>query len=160
MPDSAYYVKFPEVKDSIWHNHTQVPYLFLAERLPANGNVYPLSPAAAETLDGSWQLEYIAGQHQPIDSLFRGQKPVLSFNTATGQVSGNTGCNSLTGKFTHTVGNINFVQPFALTRMSCEGVGENTFLEALKSVNRYSVNKKNLTLIVDDVAVMSLRQTD
>lgn len=44
MPDSSYFQNFPEVRDSIWHNHTQRPYLFLAEKLEDNGNAE--TPAA------------------------------------------------------------------------------------------------------------------
>lgn len=34
--DSQYYKVFPQDVNKIWNNHTQKPYLFLAERMPAN----------------------------------------------------------------------------------------------------------------------------
>lgn len=34
--DSAYYKEFPQNTNNVWENHTQKPYLFLAERMPAN----------------------------------------------------------------------------------------------------------------------------
>lgn len=34
--DSEYYKVFPQDVNKIWNNHTQKPYLFLAERMPAN----------------------------------------------------------------------------------------------------------------------------
>lgn len=35
-PDSAYYKAFPQDANNIWDNHTQKPYLYLAEKMPAH----------------------------------------------------------------------------------------------------------------------------
>ncbi len=35
-PDSAYYKVFPRDVNKIWENHTQKPYLYMAERIQEN----------------------------------------------------------------------------------------------------------------------------
>jgi heat shock protein HslJ len=153
MPDSAYFVKFPEVRDSIWHNHIHAPYLYLTEKLPDNDNAHTKvndQPA----LNGEWQLEYIAGQHTALDSLFPGRKPLLVLQTTEKQLHGNSGCNSISGTFEFTPSAISFKGPIVMTKMFCPGDGEKIFLETLQSVNNYAATGTTLTLIKDDVAEM------
>lgn len=42
--------------------------------------------------------------------------------------------------------------------MICAGRGEQIFLKTLISVNTYSVNDNELTLVMDDMAVMQFRK--
>ncbi len=156
-PDSGYYIKFPENKDSIWRNHTQVPYLFLTDKLPANNNEQTqmeLTPL----LEGNWQLDYIAGLPLSVDSLFLNNKPQLNINTATKQLSGNTGCNRFSGALEVIGSKINFNNPLAITRMACPGNGESIFLETLKTITSFSASYGSLTLIADDIAVMHFKR--
>lgn len=152
-PDSSYYEKFPEIKDSIWHNHTQVPYLFLMDKLMANEHA-GTQPVPSKELNGTWVLDYIAGQNISLDSLFPQKKPTLIFNVNDMQLSGNTGCNSLSGKLEATENKINFNGPIAMTKMACPGNGEMIFLNTLRTINSYSVSGNSLTLIKDDIAEM------
>ncbi len=49
-----------------------------------------------------------------------------------------------------------FTDPVALTRMTCKGEGETTFLAALKRVNSYALSTKGdeLTCIQGDIIIM------
>ncbi|MEO8772064.1 MAG: META domain-containing protein [Ferruginibacter sp.] len=153
VPDSSYFQKFPEVKDSIWHNHIQEPYLFLTEKLPDNDQAATQS-APTSKLSGTWQLDYIAGEKIPLDSLYPQRKPSLVFNVDKNELNGFSGCNPFSGKLNLTQNKISFTGPIAITKMSCTGSGEQIFLKTLISVNSYSVNDDGLTLVMDDMAVM------
>ncbi|CAN5427839.1 hypothetical protein BH20BAC1_BH20BAC1_01510 [soil metagenome] len=56
---------------------------------------------------------------------------------------GNTTCNGFSSKFTMNENNISFADPLK-TMMFCEGGGEETFLNMLKKVNKYSLNEIHL----------------
>ncbi len=159
IPDSSYFVKFPEIRDSVWHNHTQIPYLFLAERLPGNGDAGTQGGSSA-TIDGYWRLDYIAGQKIPFDSLFPNKKPLISFNTSKYELSVYSRCTSFSGRFIFTANKINFNTPPASTLKDCPVEGEKVLLDALKSVTGYSVNESGLTLIGDDIALMHFTKID
>jgi heat shock protein HslJ len=158
VPDSSYFEKFPEIKDSIWHNHIQEPYLFLTEKLPDNDQAATQS-ATSSKLNGTWELDYISGEKISLDSLFPQTKPTLVFNIEKNEVSGSTGCNSFAERLKITVNKIHFTAD-QLTMRSCVGTGEQIFLKTLISVNTYSVNDSGLTLVMDDMAVMHFRRID
>ncbi|HEV8080213.1 MAG TPA: META domain-containing protein [Chitinophagaceae bacterium] len=69
-------------------------------------------------------------------------------------MAGNTSCNGFSSKVTIDGNKINIAEPFAKTMIFCEGGGEETFLNMLKKVNKYSVSDNTLTFLIDDVAVM------
>jgi heat shock protein HslJ len=123
------------------------------EKLVANDHAN-MPVIAPPNLDGTWVLEYIADQKKPLDSLFPQKKPFIIFNSPEGVLSGNSGCNSFSGKIMVNGNKINFSGPTAITMMACPGGGEKIFLEKLIWVNAYSVTDKSLTLIKDDVAEM------
>ncbi len=166
-PDSTYFQKFPEVRDSIWHNHIHAPYLFLTEKLPGNNiaekKVSRIAHFADTTdlakLNGSWELDYIGGKNIPFDSLYPRKKPVIILNIEKYEVNGNTGCNTFNGKFTGDAEHkINFAGPMAITKMFCPGEGEKYFLETLQSINTWSVYNNELTLIIGDIAIMHFKK--
>ena len=148
--DEDYYQRFPESKEKIFANHFHPPYLYLTEKLNTNNE----SMTTASPLDGTWELNYIAGAAVPFDSLYPNKKPMMIFDGANGQVSGSTGCNRFSGKLNADGNKLNFNSPMALTKMFCPGEGENRFLETLKKVNTYSINENTLTFITGDIAVM------
>jgi len=54
---------------------------------------------------------------------------------------------------------IDFTGPLAVTKMMCQGEGEQVFLDTMKKVNRYDITDNNtLTFIADDIAVMRFRK--
>ena len=148
--DEDYYQRFPESKEKIFAHHFHPPYLYLTEKLTTHNE----SMTTASPLDGTWELNYIAGVSVPFDSLYPDKKPMMIFDGAKGQVSGNTGCNRFSGKLNTDGNKLNFNSPMALTKMFCPGEGENRFLETLKKINTYSINENTLTFIMGDIAVM------
>lgn len=105
-------------------------------------------------LNGTWELNYIAGSSMDFKDLYPNKKPMITFQVAEGKVNGNTGCNTFLGSLNVNGSKIDFTDPLALSRMACPGDGESTFLETLKKVNTYNVNGKTLNFIMGDVAVM------
>ena len=111
----------------------------------------------ANLIDGTWEANYIMNTPKPFADLYANAKPTVTFNSATGQVSGMSGCNNFTGKFTLDGNRIKFGDDMALTRKMCPDMaGETTFMETLKKVSSYSVTEqgKTLNLIMGDMAVM------
>lgn len=106
-------------------------------------------------LTGTWELNYVANPPLAFNELYSIKKPAITFDVAGKTVSGNTGCNSFSGKLNVSGNKISFNEPMALTKMMCEGDGEQTFLEALNKVNTWAVTEgKTLNLIMGDIAVM------
>ena len=100
-----------------------------------------------ELLNGSWEVNYIALTTMAINDLYRDKKPFISFNVKESKVSGNTGCNSFTGNISSmSGGEIRFDESMAMTRMFCEGGGENIFVENMKVVERFSFSDDGKTL--------------
>lgn len=112
---------------------------------------------AVSGLGGSWELNYITGPRIVFDGLYPDKKPTINFNIKENQVSGNTSCNSFTGKLNVTGNKIDFTQPMAMTKMMCmDGQGEQVFMDALQKITSYEITDdgKTLSLISDDVTSM------
>jgi heat shock protein HslJ len=108
-------------------------------------------------LNGTWELNSLAGSTTGFDELYPGKKPKLVVDVNTKKVSGNTGCNSFSGPVTLDDTKLIFDQPMVLTKMFCPGDGETAFLEALKKVNTWSVTDgTKLSLLNADVGVLNL----
>ncbi|MCP9749531.1 META domain-containing protein [Ferruginibacter sp. HRS2-29] len=109
-------------------------------------------------LEGTWELTYITGPRIAFEGLYPNKKPTLIIDVANKKISGNTGCNSYTGPLVAQNSSIDFKQPIAVTRMACAGngmLGETTYLEMLKKINKFSVTDGNtLNLIAGDIAMM------
>jgi heat shock protein HslJ len=110
----------------------------------------------AMALTGTWVLDLIPYPSGTIDSLYPGQKPELTFEPATGRLSGYTGCNRLNGPLIADKQSLNFKGDIAMTMMACKGDGESVFMEHLKKINRYDVSAdgKTLTMIQGDIALL------
>jgi heat shock protein HslJ len=115
------------------------------------------SPAASSlsSLNGTWELNYISVPGKSFDELYNTKKPEIRFETGEKRFSGNTSCNSFTGKLNADDHKISFKDPFVMTKMMCPGEGENVFTETLKKVNSYSISDGNtLNFISGDIAIM------
>lgn len=83
----------------------------------------------------------------------------MVFDLADKKVSGNSSCNSFSGKLSADDTSINFNQPMAVTKMACPGEGEAIFFETLKKVNKYSVKGDTiLNFMMGDIAIMRFRK--
>lgn len=88
-----------------------------------------------EDLQGRWELSYMEGA-----ATNSTRTPFIAFDLAAMRVSGNTGCNSFSGPLKANNDSIDFNQPFILTKMFCEGGGEERFLGTLERVTRFRVS--------------------
>lgn len=95
-----------------------------------------------EELVGEWTLKQL--NDKPLASA--GRVPVLRFDPENNRISGNNGCNQITGSFTHTAKTISFGQ-LASTRMACPESPEQEVNAALAAGPfKYSLNANVLTL--------------
>ncbi|WP_420149743.1 META domain-containing protein [Spirosoma sp.] len=159
LADSAYFVKYPDSKDSVFIHHYHPPYLYLTEKLTLPSNQTDQTSSAllssSQTLAGTWELNYISERKIAFEGLYPEKKPSITFDLPNQRVNGTTSCNSFNGKLVADGSKISFTEPMAMTRMMCPGEGEQAFLDALKTINRYVVSDDNtLTLLTGDVPVM------
>jgi heat shock protein HslJ len=111
------------------------------------------------SLNGTWELNYISGPRIAFEGLYKDKKPTLIFDTDKKRMMGNTSCNSLNGALLVDGNKIDFKGPIATTKMFCPGEGEQLFLESLKKINTYSVADGNtLTFMMGDVAMMRFKK--
>lgn len=112
---------------------------------------------ASSNLNGTWELNYISGPRIAFDGLYPEKKPQITFGSIATTLTGNTSCNNFSTTLSVNRNNITIHEPVAITKMSCGGSGEITFLNMLKKINKYAVtdgNLNTLAFMIDDVAVM------
>lgn len=95
--------------------------------------------AVAELSTSSWELAEINGK--PIDKQDFAKIPTLNFDKTESRVSGTSGCNSMSGTFKVEEDKITF-GPIMGTKMACEGTGENQFMTAFNTVQKFKLGKK------------------
>ncbi|WP_316633459.1 META domain-containing protein [uncultured Flavobacterium sp.] len=107
-------------------------------------------------LEGTWELNYITGPKIAFDGLYPNKKPTINFDLKKNQVSGNSSCNNFNGKLSVAGNKIDFAQPMAMTKMMCDGQGEQVFMGTLQKITSYDVtdNGKTLNFISGDIAMM------
>lgn len=112
-------------------------------------------------LGGAWELNYISGPRIAFNGLYPGKKPQLVFGLSEKRVSGNSSCNSFSGKLIADDTSINFNEPLAVTKMACPGEGEAVFFEMLKKVNKYAITgDTTLNFMMGDIAIMRFRKIE
>jgi heat shock protein HslJ len=112
-------------------------------------------------LEGSWELNYISGPRIAFNGLYPGKKPELSFDLAEKRFSGNSSCNSYSGKLVADDSSINFNEPMIATKMACPGEGEAIFFEMIKKVNKYEVaGDTTLNFMMGDIAIMRFKKVN
>lgn len=113
------------------------------------------------SLEGNWELTYItAGEDLfSFEELYPDKKPQLKFDLRENQVSGNTGCNGFFGEVSIKDQEIDFSESMTMTKMLCEGPGEERFLDKLQEVDSYSISEDNvLALMKGDLAILRFRK--
>jgi heat shock protein HslJ len=117
------------------------------------------TPKTADLYNTSWELEYISGPRIAFEGLYPDKKPFLKFDEATKQVSGNAGCNGYSAPYTLKGNTLTFGEQGPTTMMFCEGGGEQTFLQMIKKINAYSIDKDGkLNLLLGDVPMMRFKK--
>jgi heat shock protein HslJ len=104
------------------------------------------------TLGGSWYLLPVL----PADTA-TGRTPTLQLDLAKSRFSGNTGCNTMHGRFWSgkTDSSLSFSDKIAMTRMACPGYNEPAFMKSLQSATHCRLRNGVLTLLTDDRTELS-----
>ena len=82
----------------------------------------------------------------------------IKFNPESGMFSGRSGCNQYFGKFVIQGDKLMIVDDIGSTRMACfqELMSlENTYLNILKSVNKYQITNEKLLLFQNELPVLT-----
>lgn len=132
--------------------------LFQGKELLAKFKGLPPEPKVMESkssaLNGRWELRSLTGTKLTFEALYPGQKPSLAFNLPVMEVMGSTGCNTYTGAITMDSNHIEFINLVA-TEKACNGIGEPTFINAMKTVSTFSlVDSNTLALMKADTALL------
>ncbi|MEO6455838.1 MAG: META domain-containing protein [Ginsengibacter sp.] len=100
-------------------------------------------------LNGKWELEKLWGSSNKWNV-----SPDININFDDKTFTGNTGCNSMSGKFTIKDNFISINKEIITTEMACAGYDERLFLSVLLKINRYVVDNNVLELSQDDIVLM------
>ncbi|NNT72289.1 META domain-containing protein [Flavobacterium sp. IMCC34852] len=121
-------------------------------------NIVKQTDSKTAFYDYAWELEYISGTRIAFDGLYPDRKPNIMFKEAESQFSGNTSCNSYSGKYTKKENSIQFGDAMK-TMAFCEGGGEEAFLRMLGKVNRFAFDSEGkLLLLADDIPMMRFKK--
>lgn len=110
------------------------------------------STSQMNSLAGNWRLTVFPNATKPFAEFFTTKMPELEF--AGDRVSGNTGCNRITGSFSLDGEAFRFGN-LATTKMGCPGYDENIYLDALNMTNRFMLNADQLSLYRDSTLLMT-----
>ena len=109
-----------------------------------------------QELYNAWELEYITGPRITFQGLFPDMKPKIQFTAGSNMITGNSGCNGYTTKFTLKGKMITFADPELSTLMYC-GDGEAVFRNTMKQIDRYRVTDGKLEFLTGDVVMMRFK---
>jgi heat shock protein HslJ/uncharacterized membrane protein len=111
-------------------------------------------------LEDIWVLTELNGKTIPVTGR---ERPRLEFMLTEGRVSGTTGCNRLSGSVKADTRQIQF-GPLATTRMACPDDSSHLEADFLKGLQakplRYQVGGGKLTLLSNNVSLMSFKKVD
>lgn len=120
----------------------------------------PMNIQSDQHLDGVWMLQELSENKTPFKILFPSKTPFLKLDLATKVVSGNTSCNSFSGKTNVKEDKISFEQPMAMTQRFCPGDGEPAFLQDLQRVRNFKlIADTSLHLYSGDTLLMKFYKT-
>ena len=113
----------------------------------------------ASIYDATWELEYISGPRIAFEGLYPDKKPQLTFDQKETKVYGNSGCNGYSAPYTLKGNSLTFGEAGPATMMFCEGGGEQQFLQQMKKITSYAIDKDGkLNLIQGDVPMMRFKK--
>jgi heat shock protein HslJ len=123
--------------------------------LSCQGPQQSTSSLNSNVLAGTWKLQSAVIPGYKFEELFSERVPEITISIPDSTVSGNSSCNSFTGKFEATNGTIAFSKNMAMTRMFCQGDGERVFIELLAKTDTYRINADTiLQLRAQDLLLM------
>lgn len=103
-------------------------------------------------LDGPWYLQPVLASDTAT-----GKRASLRIDLKKGSFTGNTGCNSMNGKFWYsaTDSSLSFSDKLITTKMACPGYNEKAFLKSLLLTTHYRLRNGVLTLLAEDNTELS-----
>lgn len=103
-------------------------------------------------LDGGWYLQPVLASDTA-----SGKRASLRIDLKKGRFTGNTGCNSMNGKFWYsaTDSSLSFSDKLVSTRMACPGYNEKAFIRNLLLTTHYRLKNGVLTLLAEDNTELS-----
>ena len=110
------------------------------------------------TLNGSWEVIEMTTSSISLEELYPEMKPTIVFDVAHQKVSGSTGCNQYNGPIKVNGATLDLSAPLGMTRKSCPGDGETTFVSNLQKVNGWTVRDDILRLMSGDIVVMHFKK--
>lgn len=112
----------------------------------------------ANLFNTKWELEQITS-NDSLDILFPDEKPQITLNNQTKEVTGNSGCNGYSAKFSLNGTILSISDPTISTMRYCQGDGEQLFKQMISKVNNYHIDKKDrLIFNSDKKTVMRFRK--
>lgn len=101
-------------------------------------------------LSGNWTLTEISKDSGTnVNDGFPNKKPVIILEAISKKVTGNTGCNQLFGSFTTQNNQITF-SGMGSTKMYCQDVKENEYLNMINQVHSYKIINGQLIFMDKD----------
>jgi heat shock protein HslJ len=103
-------------------------------------------------LDGKWYLQPVLASDTAA-----GKRPIIEFDVKKAHFTGNTGCNSMNGKyyFSITDSSMSFGDKLVTTKMACPGYNEKAFLKSLMLTTHFKLKNGILVLLAEDNTELS-----
>jgi heat shock protein HslJ len=106
------------------------------------------------SLNGAWLLTNMPGNDNNWNRV-----PELTLAVGEGKFSGNTGCNSMSGRFRVNDESMSFDDEIIMTKMACTGAyNEQVFLSNLLRIDNYIINDSSLQLRQLDTVKLVFRR--
>ncbi|HWB28663.1 MAG TPA: META domain-containing protein [Chitinophagaceae bacterium] len=99
-------------------------------------------------ISGTWKLMPVLASDTA-----SGKLAILQFNTSANSFIGNTGCNSISGKFNMSGNMLSFSEQEITTKNVCPGYNEEAFVANLLKVNHFKIENGVLELMVDQTVL-------
>ena len=123
----------------------------------STGNTNKIIESNVADLNGNWQLQMLFASDNTWQKI-----PFLNINLKEQTFSGNSGCNSIRGKFTIADNYFGFDKNIISTKMACLDANSNqkekAFLSTLLKVNKYTINKDEMELGQGEIVLMKFKR--
>ena len=113
----------------------------------------PIEKYNSKKLKGYWELQMLFASASKWN-----KTPYLILDQKEQTFSGNSGCNTINGKFTTSGSFIAFDKNFTSTKMACADNSEKEFLSTLQKVNKYTAANDELELSQGEIVLMKFKR--
>ncbi len=102
-----------------------------------------------EDLTGLWELQRLWGTDNKFTTV-----PYIAIDFDNKTFTGNTDCNSISGKFITNENYITVDKRITSTKMACPGNIEKSLLSVLLKINKFTVNNNELEMSQNDIVLL------